>query len=147
MQITQGHTAGLTQSQCCTHAGDKGGAEPARRALLQLEALAKAAEEDLERDRAEGADIPAIRAFEDFKKKMRRRGDSDKKRAEKLARRHARCALVHLQRQYQCCSIACICSLAAGLLALSVFPEHCVLTSPTLSCLRPLQSKGGAARS
>ena len=66
-----------------------------RCALMQLEALAKAAEEDLERDRAEGADIPAIRAFEDFKKKMRRRGDSDKKRAEKLARRHARCVIPH----------------------------------------------------
>ena len=73
---------------------DQGGDDPLRCAPLQLEALAKAAEEDLERDRVEGADVPAIRAFEDFKKKMRRRGDSDKKRAEKLARRHARCAIV-----------------------------------------------------
>jgi hypothetical protein len=58
--------------------------------VLQLEALAKAAEQELERDRAEGADAPAIRAFEDFKRKMRRRGDSDSKRAEKLARRRDR---------------------------------------------------------
>lgn len=60
--------------------------------ILQLEALAKAAEEDLAKGKAEGADMPSIRAFEDFKKKMRRRGDSDKKRAEKLAQRRARSA-------------------------------------------------------
>lgn len=76
-------------------ASDQGGDGSSRAALLQLEALARAAEEDLERDRAEGADLPAIRAFEDFKRKMRRRGDSDQKRAQKLARRHARCAIVY----------------------------------------------------
>ena len=58
--------------------------------MLQLEALAKAAEDDLAKGKAEGADAPSIRPFEDFKKKMRRRGDSDKKRAEKLAQRRAR---------------------------------------------------------
>ena len=60
--------------------------------VSQLEALAKAAEEDLAKGKAEGADAPSIRPFEDFKKKMRRRGDSDKKRAEKLAQRRARSA-------------------------------------------------------
>ena len=60
--------------------------------MPQLEALAKAAEDDLAKGKAEGADQPSIRAFEDFKKKMRRRGDSDKKRAEKLAQRRARSA-------------------------------------------------------
>jgi len=65
-------------------------------ASLQLEALARAAEADLAKNKAEGADLPSIKAFEDFQKKMRRRGDSDVKRAEKLARRRDRWATLML---------------------------------------------------
>lgn len=66
--------------------------------VLQLEALAKAAEEELEKDKAAEAELPSMRQFEEFKRKMRRRGDSDKKRAEKLARRHARYILIYAYR-------------------------------------------------
>ena len=116
-------------------------------ALLQLEALAKAAEEDLERDRAEGADIPAIRAFEDFKKKMRRRGDSDKKRAEKLARRHARCTIRHSHTDINVAALHACAAWRRGCLSCLCCQSTVRCPSPLFMYLRPLQSKGGAARS